>query len=259
MLLTREVAALLQDEVWRGRFLNMDCGGEVRACECIFMAASTVLQATGSYRAEAETMLLAAPQAVTEALLRFTCGDKAQLMEDGQIIDLYHLAKRLGVDACVNACRIAISSSKDMVFPIILSFSDDDARKHRNELRGFFGQGRLTDVTLRLQMNAQAAKKESEGYDEVEGCSSVVEELRVHRAVLAAASSYFAALWTHDFVEACSPDVVVEVEGTSHMTVPRMLALHVLCLFGIKATVCYVCIHFTYIYVCFIILFSYFA
>ena len=52
------IAALLQDEVRRGRYLNMDCGREVRACECIFMAASTVLHAVGSRRAEAETTMI---------------------------------------------------------------------------------------------------------------------------------------------------------------------------------------------------------
>ena len=50
-------------------------------------------------------------------------------------MELFWLAKKLGVDACVDACRAAIANSKDAEPPIVLRPCDDDFRRQRKQLR----------------------------------------------------------------------------------------------------------------------------
>ena len=71
---------------------------------------------------------------------------------DTELVDLFVLAKRLGVGACTAACVAALVDAKEDKWPIRFSIADSDAKSYRQQLKLFFRESRFTDVTLHAQV-----------------------------------------------------------------------------------------------------------
>lgn len=206
--LLKEVASLLCSESRRERYLDQACG-EIHINSCILHAT------LGNDCSAAVTALAKASPTSATLLMRFIYGEEVELKDENELLQLFMLARNLGATACANACRPGIGNP-DQDFPFIIKVNEEDATQQRDRLRAFYSEGRFVDITIRAKKVATDGSDEpnavvADSAAEAESNAAVVD-FRLHRVVLAAASEYFAARWTHGFADGCSASSAIEVD-----------------------------------------------
>lgn len=205
---SKDLVALVSDEQRCKHYLDVKCG-EMSVCGCLLAAVSPSFAGEASH---AFIALSQAPESVAMKLTGFAYGGLVQLHDEEQLVELMLFAKKVGLDACVHACREAVSEGGSLQYPASLKMEEADAKLQREALRKFYYEGRMVDITLR-------AVPRNDSDDSFVIASPV--EFRVHRVVLASASSYFSGLWAHKFADSNSACAAVDVDA--HPEVVRLL------------------------------------
>eukprot|EP00928_Gymnodinium_smaydae_P013365 TRINITY_DN14878_c0_g3_i1.p1 TRINITY_DN14878_c0_g3~~TRINITY_DN14878_c0_g3_i1.p1 ORF type:complete len:725 (-),score=103.87 TRINITY_DN14878_c0_g3_i1:151-2325(-) len=236
--LSKELAKLFRDESRREPYLNFKCG-EVRCCQCILVAS------LNGELTEAVSVLEKASPACVTFLFRFMYGEEIEMKDEGQLLELFMLAKAVKIDSCSDACRAAVGAGHDK-FPLMLKMSNVARKYQREALQKLFSEDRLTDLVMRAsKASVDASSSDTVTEGSASRADAVVQfvDRRVHRVVIAAASEYFAAMWSHSFVDGSPSGSLVEGDadrevlrqlikllygGSVELTLSELISLYVL-------------------------------
>jgi hypothetical protein len=95
--------------------------GNARACRCLLSATSASLREESARSSETKTALASASETAGANLCRFVYGDEVVLTDDGQLMELFCLSKKVGSDECSTACVNVIGDVNKDKWPITLS------------------------------------------------------------------------------------------------------------------------------------------